>query len=146
MCVLNHAIIKILLLHCTGSTLKTRSLSSRLYSIKAHSSLAPTVVYAHSLPPTVQSVSLFSTSSQPPTTQSTDTEDDEETRSRELKRLRIALIVGPAWFVLLMYLCFFREEKEGGIIDYLNQDIRHNKRLPPDVQQKAKELYGNSDK
>ena len=127
--------------------MRTHSLSSRLYSSKAHSSLPrpPTVFHAHTLPPTV---SLFSTSSQPSTTeqstkQSTETEDSDKTK--DLRRLRIALIVGPAWFVFLMYMCFIREEKGGGIVDYLSQDPRHNQQLPQDIQEKAKELYGNSD-
>ncbi len=66
--------------------------------------------------------------------------------AKDLKRQRIALIVGPAWFLVLIYLCFIRDEKEGDIImDYLSQDPRYNDKLPEEVRRKAKQLYGDSD-
>ena len=73
-------------------------------------------------------------------------EDDSELTDKELKRQKIGLIIGPVWFVLLMYLCFFREEKDGGIMVYLSQDPRYNDRLPEEVKQKARKLYGDSDR
>lgn len=56
------------------------------------------------------------------------------------------MVAGPVWFVVLVYLCFFREEKEGGIVDYLTQDPRHNDKLPEDIRKKARQIYGDSDK
>jgi len=73
-------------------------------------------------------------------------ESDEEfvMTDKELRRQKLGLIIGPVWFVILMYLCFIREEKDDGFVDFVNKDPRFNENLPKDVQEKAKLLYGDS--
>ncbi len=129
----------------TSSVLVSRGLSSvpTVYNAVHHSCPLSASLHCNA------TVSLYSTAPSQEdnhsTTNNTAQKDNEPT-AKDLRILRVAMVVGPLWFIVLVYLCFFREEKEdGGVMDYLTQDPRHNDRLPEDIRRKARQLYGDSD-